>query len=150
MFTKSAFKKGAIKMEFTYYNDKIIGQLEYGFLPVSPNSELGYRPFELFVASLTGCSTSLLANILTKKRIDYKRIDVNVSSVRNPEEANRIEQLTFKVRVQTDDQGKANQAERMASLVLKNCGMIQSVIGNIDIRYQIELTPDQPKKGDVA
>ncbi len=137
-------------MEFTYYNDKLIGQLEYGFLPISPNTEMGYRPMELFVSSLTGCSTAVLANILTKKRIDYKRIDVQVSAVRNPEQANRIEQLTFNVMVQTDTVDKANQAEKVAGLVLKNCGMIQSVIGSIDIRYQIEFTPDQPKKGDVA
>jgi putative redox protein len=137
-------------MEFTYYNEKLIGQMEYGFLPISPNAELGYRPMELFVSSLTGCSTAVLANILDKKRIDYKRIDVNVSAVRNPKEANRIERLTFDVAVQTDKLDKAKQAEKIAALVLKNCGMIQSVIGSIDIRYQIEFTSDQPKKGDVA
>lgn len=137
-------------MDFTYYNEKLIGQMEYGFLPISPNTELGYRPFELFVSSLVGCSTSLLANILVKKRIEYKRIDVNIAAVRNKEEANRIEQLTFEVRVQTDKAGLEDQAEKLAGLVLKNCGMIQSVIGSIDIRYRMEFTPDQPKKGDVA
>ncbi|MGV2940068.1 OsmC family protein [Mesobacillus sp. LC4] len=137
-------------MEFTYYNEKLIGQLEYGFLPISPNTEMGYRPMELFVSSLTGCSTSVLANILEKKRIDYKRMDVIVSAIRNTEEANRIEQLTFNVAVQTDTEDKQKQAEKIAGLVMKNCGMIQSVIGSIDIHYQIEFTPDQPKKGDVA
>jgi putative redox protein len=137
-------------MEFTYYNEKLIGQLEYGFLPISPNTEMGYRPMELFVSSLTGCSTSVLANILAKKRIDYKRIDVEVTAVRNAKEANRIEQLTFNVAVQTDTEDKANQADKIAGLVLKNCGMIQSVIGSIDIHYQVAFTPDQPKKGDVA
>ncbi|MBT2659700.1 OsmC family protein [Bacillus sp. ISL-45] len=137
-------------MEFTYYNGKLIGQMEYGFLPISPNTEMGYRPMELFVSSLTGCSTSVLANILVKKRIDYKRIDVHVSAARNPEEANRIEQMTFHVRVQTDTADNAVQAEKLAGLVLKNCGMIQSVIGSINIQYQVAFTPDQPKKGDVA
>ena len=137
-------------MEFTYYNDKLIGQLEYGFLPISPNTEMGYRPLELFTASLTGCSTSVLANILTKKRIEYKRIDVKASADRNPQEANRIERLTFIVSVQTEEIDEADQTEKIANLVLKNCSMIQSVIGNIDIRYQIVFTPDQPKKGDVA
>lgn len=137
-------------MEFTYYNEKLIGQLEYGFLPISPNTEMGYRPMELFVSSLTGCSTSVLANILEKKRIDYKRMDVIVSAIRNTEEANRIEQLNFNVAVQTDTEDKQKQAVKIAGLVLKNCGMIQSVIGSIDIHYQIEFTPDQPKKGDVA
>ncbi|MCM3574361.1 OsmC family protein [Mesobacillus subterraneus] len=137
-------------MEFTYYNEKLIGQLEYGFLPISPNTEMGYRPMELFVSSLTGCSTSVLANILVKKRIDYKRIDIEVTAVRNAKEANRIERLTFNVAVQTDTEDKTSQADKIAGLVLKNCGMIQSVIGSIDIQYQIAFTPDQPKKGDVA
>jgi putative redox protein len=52
--------------------------------------------------------------------------------------------------VQTDQNEKADQAEKLGSLVLKNCGMIQSVIGSIDVRYQIDFTPDQPKKGDVS
>lgn len=137
-------------MEFTYYNDKIIGQLEYGFLPVSPNSEMGYRPFELFVSSLVGCSTTLLANILLKKRIQYNRIDIDVCAIRNSEKANRIEQLTFLASVQSDEQIEQDQAQKLAGLVQKNCGIIQSVIGSIDVRYQIVFTPDQPKKGDVA
>ncbi len=137
-------------MKFTYSNEKLTGQMEYGLLPISPNAELGYRPLELFVSSLTGCSTSVLANILVKKRIDYKSIDVNVSTVRNPEKANRIEQLTFHVGVQTEKVDQAKQAEKIAALVLKNCGMIQSVIESLDIRYEIEFLSDQPKKGDVA
>lgn len=137
-------------MEFTYYNDKVIGHLEYGFLPVSPNSEMGYRPFELFVSSLVGCSTTLLANILTKKRIQYTRIDIKVSAVRNSDEANRIEQLAFFASVQSEEIVNQEQAEKLAALVLKNCGMIQSVIGSIDVHFQIAITPDQPKKGDVA
>lgn len=137
-------------MDFTYYNDKIIGQLEYGFLPVSPNSEMGYKPFELFVSSLVGCSTTLLANILLKKRIQYNRIDIDVCAIRNSEKANRIEQLTLLASVQSEEQIEQGQAQKLASLVQKNCGMIQSVIGSIDVRFQIVFTPDQPKKGDVA
>ena len=107
-------------MEFTYYNDKIIGQLEYGFLPVSPNSEMGYRPFELFVSSLVGCSTTLLANILLKKRIQYNRIDIDVCAIRNSEKANRIEQLTLLASVQSEEQIEQGQAQKLASLVQKN------------------------------
>jgi putative redox protein len=137
-------------MEFTYYNEKIMCQLEYGFLPISPNSEIGFRPFELFVSSLVGCSTTLLANILSKKRIHYTRIDVDTSAIRNPNAANRIEQLSFLASVQSEKLVDQDQAAKLASLVVKNCGMIQSVIGSIDITFEIEFVPDQPKKGDVA
>ena len=137
-------------MEFTYYNDKIIGQLEYGFLPVSPNSELGYRPFELFASSIVGSSTTLLANLLTKKRIEYNRIDTNISAIRNSEKEERIEQLTLLASVQSDIHLDQDQTQQLADLVLEHCGMIQSVIRSINVRFQIVFTPDQPKKGDVA
>lgn len=137
-------------MEFTYYNDKIIGQLEYGFLPVSPNNELGYRPFELFISSLVGCSSTLLANILVKKRVEYKRIDVKVEAVRNKDESNRIEQLTMYATIQSEEVLKQQQIQTLTELVIKNCGLIQSVIKSIDIDYQIDVRPDPPQKGDVS
>lgn len=89
---------------------------------------------------------------LTAKASEKGRIDgFKLGATRNPKDANRIEQKIFNVSVvQTDTVVNGNQAEKLAGLVLKNCGMIQSVIGDVDVRYQLEFTPDQPKKGDVA
>ncbi|VEF46529.1 OsmC-like protein [Bacillus freudenreichii] len=128
-------------MEFTIENNHIKGSLGFGEIAVAPNETDGYRPYELFVSSLAGCSGSLLRTILTKRRITFENIKMEVTAVRNPDEANRIEKLSFSARVYTEDPFTPQQAEKMAHLVVKNCGMIQSVIQSIDVKFSIECTP---------
>lgn len=122
-------------MKFTIENEKIVGDLGFGSLPISPNDTIGYRPYELFVSSLIGCSGTLLGNILKKKRVEHKRIEMDVSSVRNPDQANRIEQLSITAYVQSDQPLSEQNALKIANLVVKNCGMIQSVIESIDVTF---------------
>ncbi|WP_026583183.1 OsmC family protein [Bacillus sp. J33] len=128
-------------MKFTIERDHIRGNLGFGEISVSPSEANGYRPFELFVSSLIGCSGTLLRNILFKKRISYQKLEIEVSSVRNPEKANRFEQLAFIAYVQTENAFTREQAEKIADLVIKNCGMIQSVIQTIDIKFTITAIP---------
>ncbi|MCM3571250.1 OsmC family protein [Neobacillus mesonae] len=125
-------------MKFIIDTEKINGELGYGELFVSPNEKYGYRPFELFVSSLAGCSGTLLRNILTKKRLSFQKIEMEADSVRNPEHANRIEKLTFTANVQSDEPVSPQQAEKIANLVVNNCGMIQSVIHSIEINFIIK------------
>ena len=125
-------------MKFTIENEKIVGDLGFGSLPISPNDTIGYRPYELFVSSLIGCSGTLLGNILKKKRVEHKRIVMDVSSVRNPDHANRIEQLSITAYVQSDQPLSEENAIKIADLVVKNCGMIQSVIETIDVTFIVK------------
>lgn len=125
-------------MKFTIENEKIDGDLGFGSLPISPNDTIGYRPYELFVSSLIGCSGTLLGNILKKKRVEHKRIEMDVSSVRNPDHANRIEQLSITAYVQSDQPFSEQNAMKIADLVVKNCGMIQSVIETIDVTFIVK------------
>lgn len=125
-------------MKFTIENEKIAGDFGFGALPISPNETIGYRPYELFVSSLIGCSGTLLGNILKKKRVEYKRIEMDVSSVRNPDHANRIEQLSITAYVQSDQSLSEQNAMKIADLVVKNCGMIQSVIETIDLTFIVK------------
>lgn len=128
-------------MKFTIESEQIKGKLGFGDILVSTNELHGYRPFELFISSLVGCSGTLLQNILVKKRLVYQKIDMEVSSVRNPEHANRIEQLTFIAYVQMENPFTSEQAEKIAHLVIKNCGMIQSIIETINITFEITTIP---------
>ncbi|MFJ5622849.1 OsmC family protein [Peribacillus loiseleuriae] len=108
---------------------------------VSNNEKIGYRPYELFVSSLIGCSGTLLGNILLKKRHPYQKIEMEVSSVRNPDHANRIEQISIIAYVQSEKPLAGQQADKIANLVVKNCGMIQSVITSIDITFTVKNLP---------
>lgn len=124
-------------MKFSIEDEKISGKLGFGEISISPNENNGYRPYELFVSSLVGCSGTLLRNILTKKRIPFEKIDMEVVSNRNPNHANRIEYLAIKAYVISNEDLSPLQAEKTAHLVVKNCGMIQSVIQSIDIVFTV-------------
>jgi putative redox protein len=128
-------------MKFTIENEKINGNLGFGEIAISPNEKSGYRPYELFVSSLIGCSGTVLRNILTKKRFLYQKIEMDVTSVRNSYRANRIEKLAFIVHVQSEETLTSQQAEKIANLVVNNCGMIQSVIQSIEISFTIKSVP---------
>jgi len=128
-------------MKFTIESDHIKGNLAYGELSISPIEKNGYRPFELFVSSLAGCSGTLLRTILTKRKYPFQKIQMEVSSIRNPEEANRIERLSFTAHVLSDEPLMEELAEKIAPLVIKNCGMIQSVIHSIEISFVITSIP---------
>jgi uncharacterized OsmC-like protein len=128
-------------MKFTIKKDHIRGTLGFAEIAVSPNEAKGYRPFELFASSLAGCSGTLLETILIKRRHTFHRLEMEAYSVRNPRQANRIEQLSFIAHVYSQDTLKTQQADKIAQLVIKNCGMIQSVIQSIDISFSIKCLP---------
>lgn len=128
-------------MKYIINKDHIKGTLGFAEIAVSPIEANGYRPFELFVTSLAGCSGTLLETILTKSRHSFQKLEMEVHSVRNPNHANRIEQLSFIVYVFSQDPLKSEQADKIAQLVIKNCGMIQSVIQSIDISFSIRCLP---------
>ena len=128
-------------MKFTINSDSITGALGYGELAISPNEANGYRPFELFVSSLVGCSGSLLRTILSKRKVSYQTLQIEVFSVRNPDQVNRIDHLSFIANVQSADPFSPQVAEKVSQLVVKNCGMIQSVIQSIDITFTIKWIP---------
>ncbi|GAA0329789.1 hypothetical protein GCM10008967_20340 [Bacillus carboniphilus] len=130
-------------MKFTVENEHIQGTLGFDEIHISPDEKHGYRPFELFISSLIGCSGTLLKNILIKKRYPFTSIEMKPTARRNPEQANRIEQITIIASIQTGQEITSDQAEKLAQLVVKNCGMIQSVISTIDVDFQIESVPEK-------
>ena len=128
-------------MNFTFIDGKVTTNTDFGALSISPNAEIGNRPFELFISSLVGCSIPTLANILVKRRLSYRQINISTSAVRNPEMANRIEQISIIAEVESDAEMSSELAKKIADLVIKNCGMIQSVINSIEISFEIVFSP---------
>lgn len=134
--------KGVLFMKYTINKDSVTTDTTFGNLSVSTNEEEGYRPFQLFIASLAGCSGTLLRTILTKKRMDVAHMELEADYVRNPDRANRIEEIHFTALVKTGNTLTEKQAERISQLVLTNCGMIQSVISSIEITFKIQMVDE--------
>jgi len=114
-------------------------------LSISPNEENGYRPYELFISSLIGCSGTLLRNILMKKRFAYERIEMEAAATRGPAHANRIESISITAYISADKGLTEIQTEKIVNLVIQNCGMIQSVIPVIDVKLSIQYSLPLPE-----
>lgn len=128
-------------MNFTIEQNRLKAKTGYGQLDVSPDESAGYRPYELFISSLAGCSGTILRNILHKKRFLYEKLEIEAASERNQERANRIEKITLTAHVYSDHSLNKEQADKIAELTVKNCGMIQSVIDAIQIQFIVETLP---------
>jgi len=123
--------------QFQMNTDGFQTKTEFGDLQISTQNELGYRPNQLFVASIVGCSGLTLQKILEKMRISFADIHIATNMERNPDIANRIEKmhLEFTVISTNATEGKL---EKALELTIKNCAMIQSVNNNITITETIK------------
>lgn len=133
-------KKGDVKMKFNFENgnERIVGHLEFGDLYASPDSIKGYKPYELMLTSLVTCSGVLLVKLLKKKRMEFTNVYFLAEGNRNPDEANRIECIKITAHVTFDHVIAKEQLEKIEQLVIKNCGMIQTIISSVNVTYKIQ------------
>ncbi|WP_078059878.1 MULTISPECIES: OsmC family protein [Gracilibacillus] len=122
----------------TYYMTEYGFQVdtEYRDLPVSGQGELGYRPYELMISSIVGCSGLTLRKILEKMRFTFIDIHVSADIVRNPSVANRIQELHLIYTVISSN-ATEEKLKKALELMNKNCGMIQSVKDSMTITESI-------------
>ncbi|MGP4071716.1 OsmC family protein [Piscibacillus sp. B03] len=125
-------------MKFHVTQDEIKTQTNYGTLDISPNDEVGFRPFQLMVASLAGCSASVYRKILAKQKVEFDEMTINADVERTGDDVNKIEKitLTFKVKGKNLNEKKLQKSLEIAS---KNCSMVQSVIGSIEVVETVEI-----------
>lgn len=104
----------------------------HGELPVAGDDEYGFRPYELLVSSIVGCSGGLLRTILQKKRMVIENITIQTEIIRNEKNPNFIEKLYIFYEIKGDnlDEKKIAQAIEIAK---KHCPMVQAVKGNIEV-----------------
>lgn len=125
-------------MKFVITDREIKTEVGYGTLTISANEEEGFRPYQLLVASIAGCSASVFRTILHKQRIDFDEFIIEADVSRNEKEANRVEKiaLTFKIKGNNLDEKKM---ERNLAITRKHCSMVRSVENSIEIVEKLEL-----------
>ncbi|QBP43031.1 OsmC family peroxiredoxin [Paenisporosarcina antarctica] len=113
--------------------------LEFGTLTISGDETKGYRPYQLLVSSLVGCSGGVLRKVCEKMRMPIEEMEINVLEViRNPEEASRLEKvhIHFKLKGTNLDTTKLQKA---MMLTKKNCSMVRSVDQSMVVIETFEL-----------
>lgn len=125
-------------MEFKMTEQGFVTQTEYGKLHISLDDACGFRPFQLMVASIVGCSASILRKVLTKMRMNFSDINISAQVTRNAEAANRIEKLHLHFLIKGTDL-QEEKVERALKLSRKNCAMVQSVQGSMEVEETFEI-----------
>lgn len=124
-------------MKFSIENNRLVGHLEFGDIYSSTDSLKGYKPYELMLTSLVTCSGLLLIKLLDKKRICFTSVYFHAEGIRNTEITNRFEAIDITAYVTFDKDVSKEQLEKLEELVIKNCGMIQTIIGSVKVTYNI-------------
>jgi len=126
-------------LKFIMTEDGFEASLESGNIKISGNEERGFRPYQLLVSSLVGCSGLVLRKVCDKMRMPLESMEIEVREViRNEKEANRLEKihLHFKLKSTSLDESKM---PRVMELTKKNCSMVQSVNASILIEESYEI-----------
>ncbi|MCT2534423.1 OsmC family protein [Aquibacillus koreensis] len=124
-------------MEFTLKENGVRTALSYGTLDISGDELYGFRPYQLMVASIVGCSASVFRKILAKQRVEIDDLTIQVEVERNELEANRIEKIDihFVIKGKNLDDEKLYKNLEVAR---KNCSMVRSVENSIEINETLE------------
>jgi putative redox protein len=125
-------------MEFKMKEVGFKTQFEYGELHVAGDETYGFRPYQLLVSAVAVCSGGVLRKILEKKRLEIEDMTVKADVTRNEKEANRIEKIHLHFIIK----GKNLEREKVAKsleVARKNCSMVRSVEGSIEVTESFEL-----------
>lgn len=109
-----------------------------GRLNVAGDEAHGFRPFQLLVSSLAVCSGGVLRKILEKQRLQIDDINIKADVERNPAVADRVEKIHLHFTITGKDLNET-KIEKAMVLTKKNCSMVQSVIGSIEVEETFEL-----------
>lgn len=129
---------GVLMMEFTMHDNGFQSDFEYGELTISGKDEFGFRPYSLLVSSIAGCSGGVLKQVMEKMRLPFEDITITAHVKRNPEEANRLEEIKLHFTIVGEELSET-KVQKAMDLTRKNCSMVQSVKDSIEIIETFEI-----------
>ncbi|MEW8969415.1 MAG: OsmC family protein [Mesobacillus sp.] len=110
----------------------------FGRLDVAGDDQYGFRPYQLLVSSVAVCSGGVLRKVLEKMRMDIEDIHIKADAERVEEEANRVSKITVHFRIAGKNLDE-KKIEKAMALTRKNCSMVQSVVGSIEVEETFEI-----------
>ena len=115
-------------------------ETEFGTLHISSNEEKGFRPYQLMVASIAACGGGVMRKVLDKMRMPADDIVVEVKEVvRSQDDASRLMKVHLHFTVIGSDIAEEKMT-RVMELTEKNCSMLQSVMGCIEVVKTYEIS----------
>ena len=120
-------------MKLIYENDRWVANADQRQLHISGNEEAGYRPYQLFTSAIAGCFGEMVIHVCRKKRISYEGLTITPETTRAGA-VNKISCIHLHILFE-DINTSDEQIDKVITLALKHCSMVQSVKGSIDITF---------------
>ncbi|MEB2358924.1 OsmC family protein [Bacillus pumilus] len=120
-------------MKLRYETGRWIAGIDEGQLHISGNEKAGYRPSQLFTSAIAGCFGEMLIHVCRKKRISYEGLTITPETTRAGA-VNKISSIHLHILFE-DINTSDEQIDKVITLALKHCSMVQSVKGSIDITF---------------
>ena len=131
-------KLGEINVNFSFHEDYVEGILQFGKIRISSDESKGFRPYELLVSSIAGCSGAVFYKIIKKQRIKLESFEMDVEVERNKEKANKIEKMILHFKVKGMDLNE-HRLQRNLIIARKNCAMIRSIEESIHVEEKLTI-----------
>lgn len=125
-------------MQFTFKEDHVEGSLQFDNLTISGDESKGFRPYELLVSSIVGCSGLVFKRILDKQRTKIESLLVEAEVERNEQKANKVEKINLHFKVKGENLNES-KLQRNLEISRRNCAMIRSVEESIEIVESITI-----------
>lgn len=125
-------------MIITFEKDGFVAKSQHQKLNIHSDEQKGFRPYQLLLSSVAGCSGIVLRQILDKMRLSYDDFDITAEATRNPDKANRVESIHLHIVIRGKDLQR-NKVERAMKLARENCPIARSVQDSIAITETVEL-----------
>lgn len=105
----------------------------------TPAEGIGMKPSEMLLVALASCTAVDVVEILEKKRVGLKKVEIEVSAEQDPEPPWAFKKIHLKYLLGGErlDQKSAEQAVRLSEE--KYCSVAATVRGVAQISWEIEL-----------
>ena len=130
--------KWGIDMHFNFKENNVEGTLQFDNIVIASNEEYGYRPYELFVSSIAGCSGLVFKRILMKQKTEFETFTIDAEVERNKDKANRIEKIILHFKIKGKDLNE-KKLQRNLNISRKHCAMIQSIENSIEVVERLSI-----------
>jgi uncharacterized OsmC-like protein len=130
------------QMDFKLHDLKLLVDFTFGQLEIAGDENLGFRPYQLFAASVTGCSGLVLRKILEKQRQKVKDIRVQTRVVRSGGDVHKIEKIHLHFLI-TGENLNEDKVRKAVELDHKHCSMVQSIARSIEVTESFEIIAER-------
>ncbi|QOS99915.1 OsmC family protein [Brevibacterium sp. JNUCC-42] len=126
-------------MHFNQINQTLQTTFPFGTLTISSNSHEGFKPIDLLVSAIAGCSQIVFTRILEKQRIQYNSLTLQIDAVQSEGGANPLTKVSLLYTITGSDL-VLEKLEKALRLVPSNCTIMQSLHPNIEVIEQVVIT----------